>query len=95
MLLQLGIQSRRLERNAVEDTEYGEISVISIEDGLNACLSVGGCEERVQKSLAAQGELLQPGEELSGRGVVRKEANLPAPSTFARQVVVQSYRAAG
>jgi hypothetical protein len=42
---------------------------------LNACLSVGGCEERVQKPLAAHGELLQPGEELSGRGVVSKDAN--------------------
>jgi len=70
-----GIRSRRLRRNAVEDSEYGEVSVISSEDGLYTCLSVGGREECVKQSLAAQGELLQPGEELSGRGVVRKDAH--------------------
>jgi hypothetical protein len=73
--LQSGIRSRSIGRNAVEDAEYGEVSVISSEDGLNTCLSVGGREECAKQSLAAQGELLQPGEELSGRGVVRKDAH--------------------
>ncbi len=46
-----GIRSRRLGRNAVEDSEYGEVSVISSENGLNTCLSVGGREECVKQSL--------------------------------------------
>src|SRR5262245_30292420 len=73
--LQSGIRSRSIGRNAVEDAEYSEVSLISSEDGLNTCLLVGGCQECVKQSLAAQGELLQPGEELSGRGVVRKDSH--------------------
>jgi hypothetical protein len=42
---------------------------------LNASLSVGCGQERVQQAFSPQGELLQPGEELPCRGVVGEYAD--------------------
>src|SRR5262245_2559380 len=57
-----------------EDAEHHEVGLVGREERSDAYLPVSGGKERVQQSLAAQRELLQPGEKLPGRSVIGEHA---------------------
>src|SRR5207247_3634807 len=59
-----------LRRDAPECAEYTEVGWIGRQERLDAGLPVSRGQQRVQQSLPAQRELLQPGEKLRRRAVV-------------------------
>src|SRR5947209_5624300 len=58
--------------HASEHAEHREVRRIDGKERVDTRLLVCRGEKRVQKALSAQGELLQPGEKLPRRALVRK-----------------------
>src|SRR5690242_4881617 len=59
-----------LRRYTSKSPEYTEVGWVGSQERLDAGLPVGRGQQRVQQSLPAQRELLQPGEKLTRRAVV-------------------------
>src|SRR5271166_3758985 len=59
-----GIRAASPGRDARKDAEHQEVRLVGGEERLDACLPVSCGKERIQQSLAAQRELLQPCEKL-------------------------------